>query len=64
MHLSFADGTSAEAGVVLGADGVRSVVRTYVVGEESGETEEKLGVVRAAFTNTFAYRAFVEVEKL
>ncbi|KAI0361022.1 FAD/NAD-P-binding domain-containing protein [Trametes cingulata] len=46
----FADGSTHEADVVLGADGIRSTVRSYVLG----------GVgAKAAFSNTVAYRALI-----
>ncbi|PBK76907.1 salicylate hydroxylase [Armillaria solidipes] len=54
--ISFTDGTEHEADVVIGADGVRSVTRNYVVGE---------GVQKhMVFTNTIAYRALISLEDL
>ncbi|KAI5122975.1 hypothetical protein M0805_006854 [Coniferiporia weirii] len=55
VQINFADGTSAEADVVLGADGIRSSVRHFVLGPEGQG---------AAFTNTYAYRGLVPNEKL
>ncbi|KAL5529016.1 hypothetical protein ACEPAG_4990 [Sanghuangporus baumii] len=39
MQVIFSDGTSEEADVVVGADGVRSIVRTYVLEGETASTE-------------------------
>ena len=71
MEITFTDGTTVKADIVLGADGVRSRVRTFVVGPEapldSGDSEyrsnEETGVVRVAFTNTLAYRGLVPAEQ-
>ncbi|KAI5122976.1 hypothetical protein M0805_006855 [Coniferiporia weirii] len=71
VQINFADGTNVEADVVLGADGIRSSVRHFVLAPEiqgnqsngngNGETSHLLG---AAFTNTYAYRGLVPNEKL
>lgn len=49
----FADGTSAAADAVVGADGVHSVIRSHVVGE-----------VRGRYSGTIGYRGLVSVEDL
>ncbi|KAK0505779.1 salicylate hydroxylase [Armillaria luteobubalina] len=55
-EISFTDGTTHEADVVIGADGVRSVTRDYVIGE---------GVLKhMVYTNTIAYRALLSFEDL
>jgi len=61
--IHFADGTTASADVVLGADGVRSVVRTYVVSGAEGYTSPGR-FVRTSFTNTLAYRGLVPTSKV
>ena len=59
----FADGSSASADVVLGADGVRSVTRTYVTeGAEGYTTPGRF--VRTSYTNTLAYRGLVPNSKV
>ncbi|EIW63979.1 FAD/NAD-P-binding domain-containing protein [Trametes versicolor FP-101664 SS1] len=53
--LSFLDGTTHEADVVLGADGIKSSVRKFLVGE---------GDNRVAFSNTVAYRGLISYADL
>ncbi|KAJ7118762.1 salicylate hydroxylase [Mycena epipterygia] len=53
--IHFADGTSYEADLVIGADGIKSTSRNAVVG-----TEEKV----LQFTNTVAYRGLVPMNTL
>jgi salicylate hydroxylase len=52
-ELRFADGSSAAADLVVGADGVHSVIRPHVVGE-----------VRGRFSGTVGYRGLVPVEAM
>ena len=52
-ELEFADGTSAAAHVVVGADGVHSVIRPHVAGE-----------VRGRYSGTVGYRGLVPVETM
>lgn len=51
--LRFADGTSADADIVIAADGVRSPLRTAILGERPPR-----------FTNRIAYRAVVSRERV
>jgi salicylate hydroxylase len=53
IRLAFANGRSAEADLVVGADGVRSVVRRFVTGGED-----------AIYSGTSAFRGIVPMEKL
>ena len=52
--IHFADGTTHEADLIIGADGISSTSRNSVVG-----TDKKL-----QFTNTVAYRGLVPMETL
>ena len=51
--LRFADGTTAEGDMLIGADGVKSVVRAQLFGE-----------VEARYTGDAAWRVTVPVERL
>ena len=53
VELQFADGANAAADLVVGADGVHSVIRPQVVGE-----------VRGRFSGTVGYRGLVAVEDM
>ncbi|KAF9469670.1 FAD/NAD(P)-binding domain-containing protein [Collybia nuda] len=53
--LHFADGTAHETDLVVGADGIRSVVRNFVVKNEPDPL---------VFSNTVAYRALVSADVL
>jgi salicylate hydroxylase len=53
VQLDFANGNSAEVDILVGADGQRSIVRPYVVGEE-----------RAAYSGTSGFRGIVPVRVL
>ena len=53
VKLDFANGNSSEVDILVGADGVRSLVRKYIVGEE-----------RAAYSGTSAFRGIVPVRDL
>ena len=52
-QLVFADGTGAEADLVVGADGVRSTVRRWIADEET-----------AVYSGTSGFRGLVPVEQL
>lgn len=53
IRLQFANGRSAKADLVIGADGVRSMVRRFVTGGED-----------AVYSGTSAFRGIVPVERL
>ncbi|KAA1472123.1 FAD/NAD-P-binding domain-containing protein [Dentipellis sp. KUC8613] len=57
LTLHFADGTTHETDLVLGADGVKSTVRSFVVGEDSPQKN-------ATFTNTVVYRGLVRMNRV
>ncbi|PCH34043.1 FAD/NAD(P)-binding domain-containing protein [Wolfiporia cocos MD-104 SS10] len=48
--IHFADGTTHEADVVIGADGIKSSVRPYVAGDDAS---------RVIFSNTICYRGLI-----
>ncbi|KAK1227110.1 hypothetical protein PQX77_009891 [Marasmius sp. AFHP31] len=53
--IQFTDGTTHEADIVIGADGIRSVTRHFVIGEDARPL---------VFANTWAYRGIVPNEDL
>jgi len=53
IGLEFANGRAVEADLVIGADGVRSIVRTFVTGGEE-----------TVYSGTSAFRGIVPVERL
>jgi salicylate hydroxylase len=78
VDLVFEDGTTASCDVLIGADGVKSVVRKGLLTELSearagpssrrkeGKEEKDaiLGAVNPSWTGTFAYRALIPGDKL
>nr|VWO96607.1 Mannitol 1-phosphate dehydrogenase [Ganoderma boninense] len=57
LVVSFADGTSHETDVVIGADGLKSVVRDFVVAKDPPGTA-------VAFSNTAIYRGLIPFAQL
>ena len=53
VHLFFKDGTSATADLVIGADGVHSCVREYLMGKEAA---------KPVFTGSIVYRGLVSMD--
>ncbi|KIP02135.1 hypothetical protein PHLGIDRAFT_112385 [Phlebiopsis gigantea 11061_1 CR5-6] len=58
MVIHFQDGTTAEADIVLGADGIKSVVRRYVTDTASLSVDPHL-----KFSNTICFRSLVPASK-
>ncbi|KAK7058581.1 hypothetical protein VNI00_002217 [Paramarasmius palmivorus] len=54
--IHFSDGTTHEADVVIGADGIRSATRNFVIGKDTP--------LPLVFTNTSAYRGLIPNEDL
>ena len=54
VKIYFKDGTTATADVVIGADGVHSVVRAHLLGKEAA---------KPVYAGSVAYRALVPMEK-
>ena len=52
MKLNFQDETSSEANLVIGADGINSVVRNVYIGDNP------------VFSGRYAYRGVVPIEKV
>ncbi len=55
QRLNFADGTTYEADRIIGADGIKSMVRATVVDQ---------GISPLGFANTHAYRGLVSIAAL
>jgi salicylate hydroxylase len=51
--IHFADNTTYEADIVIGADGIRSITRNAVVSDG-----------RLVFSNTYAYRSLIPIDTL
>ena len=68
IRLEFADGTTATADVLIGADGVRSAVRKTMFEAASKHTgNDKTDLkqyIDATFTGLFLYRSLVSAEML
>ena len=56
--MAFADGTSHETDVVIGADGLKSAVRDFVVAKDGVATSA------VAFSNTAIYRGLIPLAQL
>ena len=56
LTIHFEDGSTYEADVVLGADGIRSSVRSAVTGDQTQNA--------VVYSNTNCYRGLVPMEKL
>ena len=52
--INFADGSTVYADVVIGADGIKSVVRGAVIGQDSSDS--------VTYSNTSCYRGLVPIE--
>ena len=64
--LHFADGTSAEADMLVGADGIKSATRVTMyksLAEKTGDERLK-GFLNATWSGTYVYRTLIETDKL
>ncbi|KAI5123693.1 hypothetical protein M0805_001721 [Coniferiporia weirii] len=64
VSLEFADGSSASCDVLIGCDGVKSVIRKYVyeaLAEEKGP--EVLSFIEPVWTGTIAYRGLIPADQ-
>lgn len=59
ISLHFADGSSAEADVVVGADGIHSVVRTHICRQIDSET-----ACDPRWSGTVVYRSLISCSDL
>ncbi|TFY82399.1 hypothetical protein EWM64_g1611 [Hericium alpestre] len=54
--LTFSDGSTHETDLVIGADGIKSCVRNFIVGGDASS--------RLAYTNTIAYRGLIPMDRI
>ncbi|KLO12216.1 FAD/NAD-binding domain-containing protein [Schizopora paradoxa] len=73
VTMTFADGTTAEADILIGADGVKSFTREKMYRDLAKAAEKNGDIAKAkqledfilpSWTGTYAYRSLVETEKL
>jgi salicylate hydroxylase len=69
ITLTFTDGSTATCDVLIGADGIKSAVRSSMLCElaesvESGEKEFVLSCINPIWSGVNAYRTLVSAEKL
>ena len=63
--MQFADNTTAACDILLGCDGIKSVVRRCVLEERAAQGQpELLKYIEPFFSGTIAYRALVPVDRL
>lgn len=62
VRLFFEDGTSADADVLIGADGINSSTRKTMFSKLGSNTEEQFA--SPSWTGTYCYRALVDSSKL
>lgn len=65
IELKFVDGTSATCDVLVGCDGIKSVVRRYMFQQMAEEgRSEMLQYIEPVWTGEITYRALVPAERL
>lgn len=72
VALRFADGTTASADLLVGADGIGSATRTTMYHQLSAgcaksnpaESKRLAGFIHPAWTGTYAYRALIDPNRL
>ncbi|KXN91079.1 Salicylate hydroxylase [Leucoagaricus sp. SymC.cos] len=66
VQLQFADGSSSECDILVGCDGIKSIIREQLYETKARETKNPrlLKHIKPLWTGTIAYRGLVEVEKL
>lgn len=65
IRLEFRDGSEASCDLLVGCDGIKSVVRKQLLEELSDKRDRQLrGFIDPVFTGTMAYRALMPVELL
>lgn len=65
VHLYFADGTKATCDLMVGCDGIKSVVRKQMFEHEAGQGKPYLRqYVEPVWSGTMIYRALAPAEKL
>jgi len=72
ITMSFSDGTTAEADVLVGADGLKSVAREVMYrnlaneakGRDETEAQNMESFIQPTWSGVYAYRALIDAEKL
>ena len=65
IELNFTDGSSAACDVLVGADGIRSIVRRWVFNDlAKTRGQDMLTFINPFFSGTIVYRSLVPAESL